>query len=227
MNSVKTRPAHNTKKSQQTGYRRLASGSTPDIFTEIYEDSIHIAAWRRNLPDTLKNSLVAFVKANPAYRLSVALSPDNAYETLKNSMGASAVPELCEDIAALVDMFCVLFGLERAGVRLGVLKNAMCPRFHVDRIPCRLVTTYQGAATEWLPHELADRSKLGHASEGKPDHQSGLFQSIADVQQLNTGDVALLKGDLWEGNEGNGLVHRSPATAVNGGRLFLTIDFIN
>lgn len=56
----------------------------------------------------------------------------------------------------MVDMFCCLFELKRAGLRLTVLDRAMCPRFHVDRVPCRLVTTYLGAATEWLPHTVAD-----------------------------------------------------------------------
>jgi len=103
----------------------------------------------------------------------------------------------------------------------------MCPKFHVDRIPCRLATTYQGVATDWLPHEQVDRSKLGHGSDGKADDESGLFNSVADIQHLQCGDVALLKGDLWEGNEGAGLVHRSPDITDNACRLLLTIDFIN
>jgi hypothetical protein len=42
---------------------------------------------------------------------------------------------------------------------------------------------------------------------------------------LNTGDVALFKGEAWEGNEGFGVVHRSPSVPDNTQRLLLTIDF--
>ncbi len=87
-----------------------------------------------------------------------------------------------------------------------------------------MVTTFQGSATEWLPHKVVDRSKLGHGSKGIPDEESGLFRNSGDIQQLNTGDVALLKGELWEDNEGAGLVHRSPSLMTGEQRLLLTLD---
>ena len=135
--------------------------------------------------------------------------------------------EVSENIAELVDMFCYLFELKEAAIRLKVLDQAMCPKFHVDRVPCRLVTTYQGIATEWLPHEVLDHTKLGWGSNGLADSESGLYQSESDIQQLGCGDVALLKGTLWEGNENAGLVHRSPVLPANEKRLILTLDFIS
>ena len=98
--------------------------------------------------------------------------------------------------------------------------------FHVDKIPCRLVTTYQGVATQWLNHSDVNRSKLGTGNLGKPDEESGLFKSLNNINQLKQGDVALLKGEYWDENEGAGLVHRSPAVAANEQRLLLTLDFI-
>lgn len=39
--------------------------------------------------------------------------------------------------------------------------------------------------------------------------------------------VGLMKGENWEGNEGYGLVHRSPIpTAVQPHRLLLTLDML-
>jgi hypothetical protein len=208
-------------------YPGLSRDTCANVLADIYDDPIYLAVWNRHLSASLKTIAAAFVKANPTYRLSVALTPDHAKESLHQSMGKLASPELCDDIAELVGMFCMLFGLESAGVRLNVLDNAMCPKFHVDRIPCRLVTTYHGAPTEWLPHDLVDRSKLGHGACGQLDHESGLFKRPQDIQQLHCGDVALLKGDLWDDNEGCGLVHRSPHTQESGRRLFLSLDFIN
>ena len=96
---------------------------------------------------------------------------------------------LSNDIAELVDMFCLLFGLNQAGIRLTVLNSAMCPKFHVDRVPCRLITTYHGIATEWLPHGLANRTKLGHGSQGKeiqaPHAKNAPFEYISNVEDVN------------------------------------------
>ena len=98
-------------------------------------------------------------------------------------------------------MFCYLFGLKRAGLRLTALDKAMCPRFrrsrslpsgnHLYRYHYRVVTS-----------QVINRTKLGHGSGGKPDHESGLFNNNEAIQQLQCGDVALLKGEIWDGNEG-------------------------
>ncbi len=114
-----------------------------------------------------------------------------------------------EIFAELVDIFCCLIELKRTGLRLTALGQAMYPKFHVDKVPCRLVTTFQGMATEWLPHQTVNRNKLGTGGNGIPDSHSGLYKNQVDVQQLNSGDVTLLIGECWEGNENAGLVHRS------------------
>ena len=46
------------------------------------------------------------------------------------------------------------------------------------------------------------------------------------IEQINTGEVALLKGEKWQGNEGAGLIHRSPALAPGERRLILTLDWL-
>jgi len=72
---------------------------------------------------------------------------------------------------------------------------------------------------------LANRSKLGTGNQGKPDERSGLFDSVAGIQQVNRGGVALLKGETWENNLGSGLIHRSPRLPLDSKRLLLTLDF--
>ena len=132
---------------------------------------------------------------------------------------------LIDDISELAYMFCDLFKIDRAWIRLDSIDTPMCPRFHADKVKCRLVTTYVGPATEWLPHHLVDRSKLGHGNNGLPDHESGLFSDINSIEQLETGHVALLKGEGWDGNQGAGLVHRSPHAKNRYKRLYMTIDY--
>ncbi|WP_408011889.1 DUF1826 domain-containing protein [Saccharobesus litoralis] len=53
----------------------------------------------------------------------------------------------------LSDMLTCLFGCNSVGLRLAPLSSAMCPSFHKDNIPVRLVNTYLGQGTEWLPLE--------------------------------------------------------------------------
>ncbi|MEM8497458.1 MAG: DUF1826 domain-containing protein [Pseudomonadota bacterium] len=206
-------------------YRRSAQGTTPRVLADFYQEDVNIAVWQRTLSPSFRRTISEFLTINPIVRFSEVVTPEGAPMVLKESLGQHSPPELIEDIAELVDMFCCLFELKRVGLRLAVLDSAMCPRFHVDRVPGRLVTTYQGVATEWLPHEKVRRDKLGSGSNGKADNRSGLFQSETDIQQLGCGDVAILKGELWEENENAGLVHRSPTPVVGENRLLLTLDF--
>lgn len=201
--------------------RHMAQDKQPTILSDIYKPEINIAIWRRKKQYSVKE----FLELNPTFQKEMVLTPQDALSRISESFNNNMF-EVSEDIAELVDMLCYLFELKQAGMRLKVLDRAMCPKFHVDKVPCRLVTTYQGIATEWLPHELVDQTKLGWGCNGLPDSESGLYQSESDIQQLDCGDVALLKGTLWEGNENGGLVHRSPGLIANEKRLVLTLDFM-
>ena len=205
--------------------RSVAQRNEPKVFTDIYLEETNIAIWQRELSKTLKNSVDAFLKSNSTFQAAMTTTPQSVFSSVSKSLGDTSQFELSENIAELVDMFCCLFELKRVGLRLRALDRAMCPNFHIDKVPCRLVTTYQGVGTQWVPHETVNREKLSAGSKGKPDNQSGLYKNQHDIQHLSCGDVALLKGELWEGNEKAGLVHRSPAVPADHRRLLLTLDF--
>lgn len=224
LNSAQVSDTHSLY-SSGTKVRRPALGNEARVLTSIYLEETNIAIWQRQLSATLKQSVDAFLRSNPNFQLSMTVAPQSVLSSISESLGNNDQVELCENIAELTSMFCCLFELKRAGLRLTALDRAMCPKFHVDKVPCRLITTFQGAATEWLPHHAVNRQKLGIGSNGQPDDQSGLYQRHDDIQQLNCGDVGLLKGELWSGNESAGLVHRSPALEIGERRLLLTLDF--
>lgn len=91
----------------------------------------------------------------------------------------------------------------------------MCPRFHVDHVPLRLLTTYAGAGSEWLEEGRLDRARL------QVEHAP-----VDNIRRLSAGEVAVLKGEKWLGNEGRGLIHRSPLTPAGERRLLLSLDWL-
>jgi hypothetical protein len=92
----------------------------------------------------------------------------------------------------------------------------MCPRFHVDHVPVRLITTYAGIGSQWLREGVMDRRQLGQA-DAEPGER---------IEQIHCGEVALLKGTKWHGNEAHGLIHRSPSLKTDERRLILTLDWL-
>ena len=205
--------------------QRLASRSpSPSVFADVFEETVNLAIWERQLPSTLEEAAKAVVTSNPMLKSAITVSADDALSGARTALRASDNCDLSADIAELVEMFCYLLGVDRAGLRLVALSRPMCPKFHVDRVPCRLVTTYCGTGTEWVDHDRVDRSKLAENGGGKSGLKSGLLKSPDDIRQLDCGHVALLKGELWEGNENAGVVHRSPSVRPGETRLLVTLD---
>ena len=201
------------------------SRSVEDL-TDIYRDDVNMSVWQRTVSPELLQAAHYVLSLNHGFRFSASVTPQDAFESLYTALGAGDEAHLiCADAAEIVDMFCCLFDLHNVGLRFATLDRAMCPKFHVDRVPCRLVTTYSGIATQWLSHQVVNREKLGVGSQGRSDAESGLYRDQNDIQQLKSGDVALLKGESWLGNEGGGLVHRSPNISHENKRLLLTLDF--
>ena len=205
--------------------RGLARASVnPTDLSDIYRSDTNIAVWQRQLPGPVQQEVAALLAGSAPCEVSLTTSPERVRAALGIALPGAQIDALVDDIAELVEMYTCLFEWDRVGLRLTALTRAMCPRFHVDNVPCRMVTTYQGQATQWLKHQVVNRERLGRGSEGKPDDVSGLYASAAAIEQLAAGDVALLKGERWLGNEGAGLVHRSPALEDGERRLLLTLD---
>ncbi len=210
-----------------TGLPTVAASDHISVLSDIYQDAYNIAIWERDLPPTLQSDVKQLLAANNALQVSLTVTPQNCLTDLREALkDYPNTLALIADIALLVELFCNLFELKQTELKLTALDQVMCPRFHHDNVPCRLVTTYVGCSTQWLPHQAVDRSKLGRGNNGLPDERSGIYRDPEDIQQLTNGDVALLKGARWEGSQYTSLVHRSPTPKPGELRLLLTLDFV-
>jgi hypothetical protein len=198
----------------------------PVVLANIYQPLVNICVWQRQLTKPVANYADWLIKGEINYELRIILESDSVIDSILKALpDHKGLRALAEDVNLLVTMFADLFELKMVGIRLSILDKAMCPKFHTDNLPCRLVTTYTGSGTEWLPEVAVDRSKLGRGANGLPDAISGVYLNHNSIQQLKTGDVALLKGSGWLGNEDKAIVHRSPGLDMNEKRLILTLDF--
>ncbi len=211
----------------ETSNCRSAIADSPLILTGIFEPQHNIVVWQRALQDPLAKQIDADLSQGMQLQIAAQVNAEEAQPVL----GEKLAPYQCgamlsADIAQLVDMFTVLFECPTVGLRLATMDQAMCPRFHVDRVGCRLVTTYSGFGTEWLNDSDVDRTKLGARDANITDIEAGLFHHAEQVNCARRADVVLLKGSRWEGNEDHAVVHRSPTPKNHTRRLFLSLDVI-
>ena len=122
---------------------------------------------------------------------------------------------LIDDVLEHSKLIVSLTGTPTLRVRLDVVDDDCCPKFHVDDVRLRLVTTYRGPGTEWIPPRLAAR------------FVDGRLPPADTVRHLARGEVAVLRGGRGATPERPGVLHRSPPIAGTGVvRLFLAIDEI-
>ena len=204
---------------------RQVQGDTPKALTGILDDGVNLALWQRQLPAHITDfgRLLLSLNEPLAESLSLEMPGEDAEPNLHGLASGFSDLEGYEgfiaDVSWLVSAFTCLFGAQRIGLRLRVLDKAICPRFHVDHVPVRLITTYAGIGSQWLKEGAMDRRQLG-----KPEAEP---QDESLIQQISSGEVALLKGEKWHGNEGFGLIHRSPQPASGERRLILTLDWLS
>ncbi|WP_238964879.1 DUF1826 domain-containing protein [Pseudomonas sp. AF32] len=203
---------------------RQVQGDTPGVLTQILEDGVNLAVWQRQLPLHISDFAAMMLSMDQSLAESWVLDlPEEDSQPELNGLAAGfsdlhGYEGFVADVTWLVGAFACLLGAQRVGLRLRILDKAMCPRFHVDHVPVRLVTTYAGPGSQWLAEGAMVRQCLARPEAEPRDPRL--------IQQFRSGDVALLKGEKWQGNEGFGLIHRSPEPAPGERRLILTLDWL-
>jgi len=189
-----------------------------DIFTNFFAEEVNVCGWQRKLSEPVYK--YSALLAEHQIKIIRAVSPDEVVSILNNLLPDSQYKSaFLADVHLLTDMMCCLFDCSSVGLRLATLDHAMCPRFHKDKISGRLICTYVGKGTEWLPHNTLSDIESSHQTQ-----KYGKGASEHEIMSAKQGDVILLKGDAWPKNEGRGAVHRSPQDSLEQRRLLLTLD---
>lgn len=193
----------------------------PAVLAEILRDDINLAIWTRQFSPAIASFTDALLCRDDPLSESRVIELQG--EEPPDLVGLAAAfaqcegyAEFVEDVAWLIQAYGCLLGAERIGLRLRILDKAMCPRYHVDRVSVRLITTYAGRGSEWLEEGAMRRAGLGQAGS----------EPVDAPHKLLAADVALLKGERWMSNEGRGITHRSPQARAGERRLIMTLDWL-
>jgi hypothetical protein len=195
------------------------------VLSDIYEEQCNLAVWQRTLDSQFLQQLEKFIKQQGQLNVAKQIGAETIQQDIAHlAMDTPFAARLQTYIGELIDMFCCLFDAKTVGFRISTLHKAMCPRFHVDKVPCRLVTAFLGSGSQWIEHNQVNKACFSLSSN---DKGSGLSTNESKIHTLRNGDVAIMKGEMWEGNEGAGLVHRSPPVEKGQTRIVMTLDFVD
>tara|TARA_X000000950_G_C13818186_1_gene620748 strand:+ start:791 stop:1429 length:639 start_codon:yes stop_codon:yes gene_type:complete len=113
-----------------------------------------------------------------------------------------------QDMSCICKLFCEFQKEDRISFWIGSKRG--CKRFHVDMVPYRLLLTYLGQGTEYLPNYAANRNAF---FQNRPNNEIVKDQSA--LRFVNNWDIAIFRGGR------NGILHRTPTSALNSGSSIL------
>lgn len=183
----------------------------------IHESKTNIAIYERNVK-AMEAEIDHLLATNLLLKLSG--TSKEIIEQLSDAFNANHcnAPMLLNDAKQLLKAFEIISEAKSFRLNLFTVNSNMCRRFHTDINDLRLLCTYSGPGTFWLPEEAANRNQY---------HTGGDNEEIVAnpklIQQANAGDVVILKGALYP--NADAAIHRSPSIEESGEkRLLLRID---
>lgn len=184
---------------------------------DIHLKSKNIAIYQRNV-DSLIKDLNQVMDQKIECRASG--TSEEIISKLKDyfNQNLSEFDSFFEDISSLIKLFEKISKAPSFRLLLTTVSTNMCRKFHTDINDLRLLCTYVGPGTNWIPDEIVEEKtpKIGRVNLEEVIEQQ-------HIQRVPTGDVVILKGALYD--DANPIIHRSPVIEENGEkRLLLRID---
>ena len=115
------------------------------------------------------------------------------------------------DMAKMCNIFCTILDSNSISFFLGTSRG--CSRYHIDNVPMRLLITYFGQGTEWLPSDNADYNAY-YRGEGN----NKILKNAEKRMYIKSWDVSIFKGGK------KGILHRTPDSALKSPSLLMRLD---
>ena len=138
----------------------------------------------------------------------------------------AAVADFLEaDIGYLARQFGAVLGRRHVQASLEIQRTDGCRKIHADTVTVRLLCTYAGPGTDWLPDADLVREHLVPGTLDTETANRLVIREGGALRRCEPGEVLLLKGHTFPGNAGRGAAHRSPPIEASGvSRLVLKLD---
>lgn len=198
----------------------------PAALARIRDDNVQLAVWRRAcIPKFIATLSDPAIAPSDLPNFEMVVAPSGASAAVRRKLRSQDglaltdgdVDELAGEVDQLVRVFAKLTKSKDVFVKLERLDDNGCSFWHQDSVSFRLVATYRGPCTEWVPPDASNKTLRRKRLDSE------------EAQSLCHHDVALFKGrgasdpDALLGCPG--IVHRSPRIAGSGvHRVVLVLD---
>ena len=159
------------------------------------------------------------------FELNICIKKDSAFEEIKYHLTKKLLKRVQDHVFYnkwISDMseVCILYSdiIKKKSLNFSLKTSRACKRYHIDNVPLRLLVTYFGKGTEWLPRYAANYSAYYNGESN---------QKIIKIKNKNKfikpWSIAIFKGQKFKGSE-KAILHRTPNDALNNKSLLMCLD---
>lgn len=220
MNVLSTLPFLNIKRIVPKQIQSIQWG---DRF-QILNKNVNLFCWKRQPKQEISSYLESILKFEvPALKFTASIDTLASKLSKSRSFWDPLHLENADgfwiDVYHVTQDFIKLTEKSEVTVHIRVISDNGCTKFHTDGYHLRLLTTYIGPGTEWLPENATSRKSLGYQNKNIVKHP-------LQIRRMNSFEVGILKGEAPNRIQTlPGIVHRSPEISKVGvKRIVLRVD---
>ncbi len=200
---------------QETIIENWVESNCIDCLYQIHKRDINITIFNRDIvnisceiEELVHQGIALRVKGEKEMILETLHKELNQYLLLKN------------DIISLLNVFQNITTSKSYRFFLATVNTNMCSKFHTDINDLRMLCTYSGQGTLWLPNDNVNRKSLDACGDNE-----AIVIDEKEIKQAGTGSVLILKGAIYPKEGTKAIAHKSPTVEERGeSRLLLRLD---
>jgi hypothetical protein len=192
----------------------------------FYKDDSYLNILDREKPyksnDFFKNLI-----AEP-FKLNINIKKANVFEDIKYYLNKKLLKRVQDQIFYykwIKDMseICILYSdiINKNSLNFSLKTSRGCKRYHIDNVPVRLLVTYYGKGTEWLPRDACNYSAYYNGESNEK-----IIKIKNRSKFIKSWSIAVFKGQKFkEGTKA--ILHRTPNEALNNKSLLMCLDSVS
>ena len=189
----------------------------------FYKDDSYLNILDREKPYKSNEFFKNFI-AEP-FELNINIKKVKAFEDIKYHLNKELLKRVQDQIFYykwIKDMseICILYSdiINKNSFNFSLKTSRGCKRYHIDNVPVRLLVTYFGKGTEWLPRDACNYSAYYNGESNEK-----IIKIKNRSKFIKPWSIAIFKGQKFKGGT-EAILHRTPNEALNNKSLLMCLD---
>ena len=189
----------------------------------FYKENLYLNILDRKKPYK-SNEFFKNLIAEP-FEFNIKITKANAFEDIKHHLNKELLKRVQDQIFYykwIKDMseICILYSdiIKKNSLNFSLKTSRGCKRYHIDNVPVRLLVTYYGKGTEWLPRDTCNYSAYYNGESNEK-----IIKIKNRSKFIKPWSIAIFKGQKFKGGT-EAILHRTPNEALNKKSLLMCLD---